>query len=529
MDLTLFQISKLILYEDWESFIELLKASNLSLDIWVAFFAFAFSLPLLAVGLYFLSEKITRKHPLPLSKKGVMQALFCLPVALFLWDFSISKYMPVESYQAYEKKLLWKRAFVSPKRVLISQAHSVKSGPSLEKTQEYLHAFQDKKGEKPNIYLFIIESLRKDFIQEENSPTMKAFERENYSAEHSFSNANYTQGSWYSIFYSDFLYRWTQRRKPNWKKGSIPLNFLKKMGYSVHVYSSAGLRYYRMDEVLFGKKRELLDSFYQLSHLYPIKAWETDQKTLELFSKEVKEEGQIHIFFWDATHFDYSWPKSEKNRFEPIAKDQDYYQPIQTEMRIQRIQNNYRNAIYFIDTLFASFVEKLKMKGTYKNSIIIVTGDHGEEFNEKGRLFHASHLSKEQTEVPILLRLPNRDLPVSKLATHMDIFPTVFEYLGYTDIYPFEGESLYHKKKWPFAFCCRFNGGKNPYEFFLHDGKEKVVSRFYPKEEVLSSHAVEVLSIQDKEDQKKLSALYDPEAYVLQNFKEGLNRIFSSD
>lgn len=49
-----------------------------------------------------------------------------------------------------------------------------------------------------------------------------------------------------------------------------------------------------------------------------------------------------------------------------------------------------------------SFVDE-----AYPNSIIIVTADHGEEFNEHGGLYHGTTLYDEQVRVPLLIRIPD--------------------------------------------------------------------------------------------------------------------------
>jgi arylsulfatase A-like enzyme len=73
-------------------------------------------------------------------------------------------------------------------------------------------------------------------------------------------------------------------------------------------------------------------------------------------------------------------------------------------------------------------------QGRYDDAIIIITGDHGEEFKEQGSWFHGTMLNEPQTRVPILIKWPNtapqgRGPQVDK-ASHLDLLPTLLDALG---------------------------------------------------------------------------------------------------
>ena len=65
------------------------------------------------------------------------------------------------------------------------------------------------------------------------------------------------------------------------------------------------------------------------------------------------------------------------------------------------------------------------------NTIVIVTGDHGEEFFEKGRLGHNSTFVKEQIHVPLVLHIPGETPRVIEtLTSHLDLPATLAPRLG---------------------------------------------------------------------------------------------------
>ena len=92
----------------------------------------------------------------------------------------------------------------------------------------------------------------------------------------------------------------------------------------------------------------------------------------------------------------------------------------------------YENAVNWIDRQMEEFIAYLKEQGRYDNSIIILTGDHGEEFQENGAWFHCSSLRREQIEVPIMIRWPEwvQNQPRQDLVSHLDVMPSILEALG---------------------------------------------------------------------------------------------------
>lgn len=522
-----------VLDESWDNFIEVLHASNIPLKYWLLGALFAILVPFLGIGFYVLTEKISQKKPFPIRKNALVQSFFFIPCALFVWDFSASRVIHRDAYNAYTKSLPWKTTFIEPKTTMIEASYPLKAPRSEEETQKILAATDWQAKKNPNIYLFIIESLREDFITNVHSPHIATFKEENIAIDLSLASANGTQLSWFSIFYSDFPYRWAHYRNSGWNSGGTALQILKKMGYKIHVYSSAGLGYYHMDELLFGKNTNLLDSYHLIEHHHPVQTYEADAKTLQVFQDELegKESGHVFIFFWDSTHFDYSWPRDKAYPFTPICDEKQYFLPCQTKESLELIKNSYRNAIYYVDSLFALFKEKLAAKGLWEDALVVLTGDHGEEFYEHGRLLHATHLSHQQTNAPIYYKFPfrTRNDTQTHLTSHMDIFPSIVSYLTDNPSYAalLEGESIFAPRKWNYALVARYYASRAPYEFFIHDGNKKVLARFSDHKNIFRSNKMHLLSIKDRDDKDYLQNCDDIEKCVRAEFGPAIRRIFA--
>lgn len=105
---------------------------------------------------------------------------------------------------------------------------------------------------------------------------------------------------------------------------------------------------------------------------------------------------------------------------------------------------HYDGEIAHTDAEFGRLVAALRERGTYDDTLIIVTADHGEEFWEHGGIGHGYTLYNEQLHVPLMVKLPKHDAGAKRLDALVelrDITPTILEVAG-LDSDGFEGRSL---------------------------------------------------------------------------------------
>ena len=95
------------------------------------------------------------------------------------------------------------------------------------------------------------------------------------------------------------------------------------------------------------------------------------------------------------------------------------------------IKNQYFNSLAWADSLAKDFCDHLKSIGQYDDSIVVFTGDHGEEFQDHGGWLHVSSLEDEQVKVPMLIKWPKsigRGPKVAE-ASHLDLMPSLLHHL----------------------------------------------------------------------------------------------------
>lgn len=504
LDISVWETIDFVFSESMDNFLYLLDASGIALWIWwIIFFSIA-SLPFLGIALYSWMHRLTHHYPLQIRKEWFIQAFICIPIALIFLELRTSKAIHPDAYTALLQSLPWKETFFQPKNVqlplqnlLSFQVNELEIKNKIAKDTTILK-------KKPNIYLFVLESLREDFITEKIAPNLNRFKLESNHFDLALANANGSHLSWFSIFHSQFPLYWKKLQDDGWTIGSPPLQLLKKWGYKIRLYTSAQLHYYGMENLLFGQDKSLLDSYQTFHHTAPILAADTDAQALKALAEDLTQnpslqEGQVILVFLDATHFHYSWPKNWKPPFTPICNGIDYFKIFQSKKNIEMIKNRYKNSVFYIDSLFGKFLQSLNHP---EDALILVTGDHGEEFFEHGHLFHGSHLVHEQTHIPLYMRFGTKKAEnAPRLVSQIDLFPSLLHYLSGETFDFLKGTSIFSNKHEPYTIIARFNAGRSPYEFCIHNGKNKFIARFNQKKNIFQSKILCIRSLWNHEDQ----------------------------
>jgi arylsulfatase A-like enzyme len=106
-----------------------------------------------------------------------------------------------------------------------------------------------------------------------------------------------------------------------------------------------------------------------------------------------------------------------------------------TPALVSEMQELYRGEIEYLDASFAKLVDKLRELGLYDRTLIVLTSDHGEEFQEHGGFWHGLTLYDEQVNVPLLVKWagdgprPQGD-PEGHLVGLLDVAPTILGRAG---------------------------------------------------------------------------------------------------
>lgn len=282
-----------------------------------------------------------------------------------------------------------------------------------EKPKDYLNSsvyqFQSRPmTSKDNIVMILIESLRWDKLSPNNTPFLDSLARRrgcSPSTRH-YASGHLTMHSAFSILYGLDSYFMGPFLKQKIK--SPALQNLKANGYNLKAFDASGVTTYSppiVDVRQFNEYNTFLER---------TETGDYDTVMVDRFidSWNQKKNPAFYFLFFYASHYNYAYPQNHSKH-----KPDD---------QIQNLHNRYLNSLSYIDEQVRRVIEKIG-----DNAIFVITGDHGEDFNEYGAFGHVSPQFEDvRVRVPLILCQNRKTLNTVQLSSHSDIWPTIFDISG---------------------------------------------------------------------------------------------------
>ncbi|MCA9523698.1 MAG: sulfatase-like hydrolase/transferase, partial [Myxococcales bacterium] len=111
----------------------------------------------------------------------------------------------------------------------------------------------------------------------------------------------------------------------------------------------------------------------------------------------------------------------------------------------RRLIAQYDGEVTYNDHYFGRVMEGLHKLGLDRNTLLVVSSDHGDEMFEHRGVGHAHSLYQELVSVPIFFHLPGFIPPGRRIANdaeHVDLYPTICDLMGLTTPRDVQGHSL---------------------------------------------------------------------------------------
>ncbi|MEM7583684.1 MAG: sulfatase [Acidobacteriota bacterium] len=98
------------------------------------------------------------------------------------------------------------------------------------------------------------------------------------------------------------------------------------------------------------------------------------------------------------------------------------------------IRSVYLAEVAFMDSQIGILLERMRQDGSYDNSLILVTADHGQLLGEHGLHGHSLRLDTELIDIPLIIKWPRQREAkrTDDLTSLVDLFPTILEAVGIT-------------------------------------------------------------------------------------------------
>jgi len=110
----------------------------------------------------------------------------------------------------------------------------------------------------------------------------------------------------------------------------------------------------------------------------------------------------------------------------------------------QALASRYDASLAYLDANLGRMLDHLKRIGRYRNSLIVILGDHGESLGGHHFIGHSRSLYQPVVHVPLLVKLPGQQEGriVASPVSQVDVMPTILDALGLPLPPEMDGRSL---------------------------------------------------------------------------------------
>jgi membrane-anchored protein YejM (alkaline phosphatase superfamily) len=301
----------------------------------------------------------------------------------------------------------------------------------------------------PNILFIVTDSLRFDMITNETMPNTWHFAQNQIQFTNHFSTGNATRYGLFGLMTGLPGIYWHNMLSE--EKSSVLIDALLLHQYDIHLYGSSPLNSPEFDRAVFSKVKNTIYYSQKKGTSYIRDIEILDQAKEMIKRRNNSDKPYFSLVFFDAPHSS-SFPPHFATPFGPLSSDRNYFALNQNYDPTLDI-NRYKTSVYFVDRLIKELLNTVVDQQQMNNTIVLITGDHGQAFNElkKNDWEHNNSFSDYQTRVPMIIHWPTKPAAtVDKTTTHNDIVPTLLtEALGCTnDISDYStGENIFKLKE----------------------------------------------------------------------------------
>jgi hypothetical protein len=384
---------------------------------------------------------------------GVIIAVcFVVAQSIYAWA-DASYYVPVTSIA---QQLPVQRGFTAKKLLVrfglvdISQSRERQLanrvagglGQSAANLNYPLEPLQCSQSEPMNLLIILIDSMRGGLLETGLTPNMDQFagQRATRFLNH-FSGGNSSRMGVFSLFYSlppGYFSSFEALQKP-----PVLMDQLSAENYQMGLFSSSNMyRPVTLDRTAFAHVANLRIETKPVDAPAAQRDRIMTDDWLQWLDQRAPQKPFFGFLFYDAVN-DRTFPPEYAGRVAVTSED-----PLAERF------SNYQTSVIFDDELVGQVLDDLNKRGLMDNTVVIISSDHGEEFNENGDGIkgHGSGYSRYQLGIPMLVSWPGIEPQrISKRTSHYDIAPTLMRrLLGCSNEYSdySSGQDLFTGQGW---------------------------------------------------------------------------------
>ncbi|ANS84157.1 Inner membrane protein [Vibrio scophthalmi] len=342
---------------------------------------------------------------------------------------AVKRYLPL-FYPATSNSMMRKQGWINEEAIERQKALTLSRKNDLNYP---LSPLQTVPVEKPvNVMFIVVDSWRGDTFNADNTPHMWQYAQAGKVFNNHMATGNATRTGIFGLFYGIPGTYWhgflANQQSP------VFIDRLQAMDYQLGIFTAAQLRKPEFNQTVFvgvdnlrikseGKTPSELDANLT-------KDW------LNWYQQRDRNKPVFSFLFYDAPH-GYDFPKDYPHRYEPLLSEVNYLK-LNNDTDPTPFFNRYKTSVHYVDSMVNKVLEELKETGDLDNTVVVITGDHGQEMNDNRLNFwgHNSNFTDAQINVPFAIFGPGITPETMQwgsdaFTSHQDVVPSLMKhYLG---------------------------------------------------------------------------------------------------
>lgn len=320
-----------------------------------------------------------------------------------------------------------------------------------------------------NVILLTVDDLRRDVLgcygnKEGLTSFIDSLQNKSIKFTNAQSTGPYTQASFPGILTSSYYLEYGRQKKCSPRRTLIS-EILKKSGITTATFhSNPYLSNY------FGWNRGW-DFFYdsmqdEVSDKIPyIKGDGINHKVDQWLSSYTKDDDYHPFFLWTHymdVHEPYIPAKEYLNKIDPsinlsedemlsLFKEVILKRDLSNQKTVKLLKKLYDAGVCETDDYVKEFFSILKKYNVLKDTVVIITTDHGDEFGEHNGLSHDGKMYSELINSPLIIYFDDRTQGevCDNLVSNIDIPPTILHLFNLEPLEKFRGHFMIPLKSYP--------------------------------------------------------------------------------
>jgi len=377
---------------------------------------------------------------------GWAQPRFYVPVTAF------ARYLPLH-YQLVSTNLMVKLGLVDRAR-----ARELGVGAALRRSADSVLNYPlaplrcDPPSPKLNVLLVVIDGMRADSLTPAAAPTLSEFAQGAVRFDAHYSGGMASRAGMFSLFYSLPATYWDAFADV--AQPPVLMDLFRKYDYQLGLFASSPI--YRAQ---IGLDRTALARIPNLrletSSTLPGSSGRDRTLTGEWYDWLGKRDPARPFFGF--LYYNAAVAMEPPDNYPNVA-------PVPPGASVEVVKYaRYLAAVHFVDSLIRGVLDDLERRKLADRTVVIITSDHGVEFNENGLGFtgHSTAYSELQLHTPLLIRWPGRPPGrILRRTSHFDVAPTlltgVFGCTNPPSDYA-SGQNLFADHEWDWLIAASYS------------------------------------------------------------------------